>query len=181
MKAVSLLQERLGGLLGTTVSEVRRLAVGSAEGVIPSLSTLVLRIGDRYAVMSYSQEAGLVCKVAAAESELTWSGELDEGESVVLVELEDAAVLPELPLRVQQITGWTGFGSYDDILAVALAGDGHSLVVTTTRDDLLCTCLDTARQEAELVANNHHMRLDCEILTSEEFHSGEVDADGRQA
>jgi hypothetical protein len=155
----------LSGLLDATVSTLERLAVASDDGVIALTSTLAVGMDRRYLVLSYSQQ-GLRVLPLASRGDLRWDGELEEGERLELVPLEAGAEVPELPLRVERIEGWVGYGRYDDVLAFALSGPGGQLVVTTTSDDLLCTTPEDAGANAELTARHSGLTLRREHLTS---------------
>lgn len=156
----------LSTLLGVTISTVRRLAVVSNHGRITLASTLALGVDQRYVVLSYSQQ-GLGCLPPASREDLRWDVELEDDEWLELADLEADAVLPALPLTVDRIDGWVGYGRYDDVFAVAFENQEHQLVVTTTSDVLVCTTLEIARDEAELVARNSGLRLRQETLTAD--------------
>jgi hypothetical protein len=159
MNVSSLFRRLVDGLPGVVVSDLKRLAIASEADLIPLLSTLVAATEQGFILMTYSQNDGFVCNPPVPRRELRWDGEIDEGESLELVDLEDDAEVPELPFRVCRLTGWLGTGPYDDLLALALEDDSSRLVLTTTHDDMLCATLDTARREAALVAKNSNMQL----------------------
>ncbi len=154
-----MLRAVVGDLLGVEISDICRLGVASAEQCMPLLSTLVFKVDQRFVVLSYSQDRGLVCSRPTAKDDLRWDGEIDVDEWLEIADLEDSAEIPDLPFRVCRIIGYLGTGPYDDILVVVLDGDQGRLVMTTTQDIIICTNIEAARGEAELVAKNQQMEI----------------------
>jgi hypothetical protein len=116
-----------------------------------------------------TQYADKLLGILLLRQDLRWGTEPDlrfdsPAERLDLVPLP---VDSELPLPVEQMSGWFGTGSYQDVFALAFVGDGREVVLATTDDgDLLCTTRETAVQRAEVVAANMRLQLTEEHLTS---------------
>ena len=155
----------------STIESVQRLvAVAGSESTV-LLDTVVLDVGKGFFVLTYSQ-TGLSCEFFESLTDLRWSGDsgLRIGQSSIdewleLRSISAAERVPELPLRVQRMTGLFGVGEYEDVFSLELSGGSDTLVLMTTDSfDLVCGNLEAALARAEKVARNMGLNLTRESL-----------------
>ncbi|WTX00760.1 hypothetical protein OG216_45785 (plasmid) [Streptomycetaceae bacterium NBC_01309] len=131
-----------------------------------------MEIDTGYVSLTYDQE-GLHCLGPTQLDGIRWQVEpLRMGRSrfsdewLELAPFEDTDSPIELPLRVAEITGWFGLGSYDQAFALAFRDRSREIVVCTTDDfDLVLSAREPAVLRAEFLARAMQQRLVREAIS----------------